>query len=74
MELAAAEPGADPRVVKMADQESDMEYSSDNDYEFEDYYNSGEERRRLPGHDSSENANKPAAARLAELLNLHKLY
>lgn len=25
----------------MADQESDMEYSSDND-EFEDYYNSGE--------------------------------
>ncbi|XP_053663068.1 potential E3 ubiquitin-protein ligase ariadne-2 [Anopheles marshallii] len=27
----------------MADQESDMEYSSDNDYEFEDYYNSGED-------------------------------
>lgn len=29
------------RSGKMADQESDMEYSSDND-EFEDYYNSGE--------------------------------
>ncbi|XP_053672658.1 potential E3 ubiquitin-protein ligase ariadne-2 [Anopheles nili] len=27
----------------MADQESDMEYSSDNDYEFEDYYNSGDD-------------------------------
>uniref|UniRef100_A0A2M4ANE6 RBR-type E3 ubiquitin transferase n=1 Tax=Anopheles triannulatus TaxID=58253 RepID=A0A2M4ANE6_9DIPT len=27
----------------MADGESDMEYSSDNDYEFEDYYNSGED-------------------------------
>lgn len=64
MELAAAEPGADPRVVKMADQESDMEYSSDNDYEFEDYYNSGE--GETTSWSRFVRKRKQATARLAE--------